>query len=253
MFEPAPAASAPEHVVSSVLGPLQYSEPFLRLYGHPTLLGVAATINGDDFVPFQEGIIIKQAGEGRSFSWHQDGATHWDNPAWHQHIHGLNLMVQLYPSTPANGVWFVPGTHLTGRADIRAMAVTAGSDRLEGAVPLVCAPGDVGISNRQVIHGSFANTSADIRVTLSMGFHPRGAVVGARGINSETYEPMTFDAEFVDRRAEMIGYAIDARRQARPSDRGFAYRPHADAGLAYRWDAAARQAVRDYNRYDLRT
>jgi ectoine hydroxylase-related dioxygenase (phytanoyl-CoA dioxygenase family) len=253
MFEPKPAADLPEQVVFTVVGALQLSDAFLRLYGHPDVLAVAAAINGDDFVPFQEGILIKRPGEGRSFAWHQDGVTHWDSSDWDQHVHGFNLMVQLYRSTPANGVWFVPGTHRQGRADIRSLAERAGSDRLEGAVPLVCGPGDAAISNRQIVHGSFANTSPDIRVTLSMGFHPRRAVVGARGIHSETLQPVTFDAEFVRRRAEMIGYAIDARRQARPDETPFTYRPHADAGETYRWDDAARQAVRDYHRYDLRT
>jgi hypothetical protein len=253
MFEPKPAADLPEQVVFTIVGALQLSDAFLRLYGHPDLLRVIAAINGNDFAPFQEGIIIKRPGEGRSFAWHQDGVSHWANPDWDQHIHGLNLMVQLYRSTPANGVWFVPGSHRAGRADIRAMAERAGSERLPDAVPLVCAAGDVAISNRQIVHGSFANTSPDIRVTLSMGFHPRRGVLGVRGIHSETLQPVIFDAEFVRHRAEMIGYAIDARRQHHPEETPFVYRPHAEAGQTYCWDASARAAIRDYNRYDLRT
>jgi hypothetical protein len=253
MFEPTPAAGLPEQVVFTLVGPLQLSDAFLRLYGHPHILRVVAAINGEDFAPFQEGILIKRPGEGRSFAWHQDGVTHWDNPDWDQHIHGLNMMVQLYRSTPANGVWFVPGSHRRGHADIQAMAAAAGSERLPDAVPLVCGPGDMAISNRQIVHGSFANTSADIRVTLSMGFHPRRGVAGARGIHSATLKPVVFDAEFVRRRAEMIGYAIDARHQHFPDETPFVYRPHAEAGETYRWDETARQAIRDYHRYDLRT
>jgi hypothetical protein len=252
MFEPTPVAGSPEQVVFTLVGVLQLSDAFLRLYGHPDILRVVAAINGEDFAPFQEGILIKRPGEGRSFAWHQDGVTHWDNPAWDQHIHGLNLMVQLYCSTPANGVWFVPGSHRMGRADIRAMAAAAGSERLPGAVPLVCGPGDMAISNRQIVHGSFANTSPDIRVTLSMGFHPRRGVAEVRGIHSETLQPVVFDTEFVRRRAAMIGYAIDARRQHRPDETPFVYQPHAETGETFRWDETARQAIRDYHRYDLR-
>ena len=36
----------------------------LRLYGHPQLLAVAASINGDDFVPYNDAIFIKQPGQG---------------------------------------------------------------------------------------------------------------------------------------------------------------------------------------------
>ena len=37
----------------------------LRLYGHPGLLAVAASINGDDFVPYNDAIFVKKARSGR--------------------------------------------------------------------------------------------------------------------------------------------------------------------------------------------
>jgi hypothetical protein len=252
MYEPAPAAELPERVVQTIMSPLQHSDAYLRLYAHPDLLRVAAAINGDDFVPFQEGIIIKRPGEGKSFSWHQDGVTHWDSPDWNQHSHGINFMPQLYKSTAANGVWFVPGTQAAGRVDIKAMVARAGSERLPDAVPLVCNPGDVAVSNRQVLHGSFANTSPDIRVTLGFGFHSRRSVLGVTGFAGETGKLFTFDAEWVRKRSEMIGYAIDARRQHYPDETPYVYRPHAESGETYRWDDTARQAVRDYSKLDLR-
>ena len=55
MFEPTAAADAPQEVVYLILGSLQFSDACLRVYGHPALLAVAAAINGDDFVPFNEG------------------------------------------------------------------------------------------------------------------------------------------------------------------------------------------------------
>jgi hypothetical protein len=252
MYEPKPADALPEQVVFTIMSPVQHSDAYLRMCGHPDLLRIAASVNGDDFVPFQEGIIIKRPGEGKSFSWHQDGITHWQSPDWNQHIHGVNLMPQLYRSTPANGVWFVPGTQDAGRVDIRGMVARAGSERLPDAVPLVCKPGDVALSNRQVLHGSFANTSPDIRVTLGFGFYPRRSVLNVRGHSGETNQMITFDAEHVRKRSEMIGYAIDARRQHFPDEIPFRYRPHEEAGETYRWDDAARIAVRDYSRRDMR-
>jgi hypothetical protein len=49
----------------------------------------------------------------------------------------------------------------------------------------------------------------------------------------------------------MIGYGIDARRQRFPDETPFVYKPHADAGLVYRWDDKAKAGVKDYNLLDL--
>ena len=248
MYEPQAAADAPKEVVYLILGSLQFSEAALRVYGHPHLLAVAAAVNGDDFVPFNEALFIKEPGRGASVAWHQDGLTHWDSPDWDQGSHGFNFMAQLYGCTPANGVWVMPGSHKLGKADIRAMVAEAGSDRIPGAVPIVCQPGDVAITNRQAVHGSFANTSADWRVTLNMGFHRRASVLGVMGGGVHN-APAVYDTVRIAHRARMIGYGIDARAQRFPADTRYEYTPH--AGQGFRWDAAAKAGVRDYNLDDL--
>jgi len=250
MYEPTPAADAPKEVVYLILGSLQFSDAALRVYGHPQLLAVAAAINGPDFAPFNEALWIKEPGRGASVAWHQDGTTHWDSPAWDEGIHGFNFMGQLYGCTAANGVWVVPGSHKRGRIDIKAEAAKAGTERLPQAVPLICAPGDVAMTNRQALHGSFANTSRDWRVTVNFGFHRRRSVLGikAGGIHNK---PAVYDAERIRERARLIGYAIDARRQRFPAEAPFAYKPHVDEGLSYRWDDKARADIKDYNLLDL--
>ena len=250
MFEPKAAEDAPTEVVYLILGSLQFSEAALRVYGHPQLLAVAAAVNGDDFVPFNEALFIKEPGRGASVAWHQDGVTHWDSPDWDQGSHGFNFMAQLYGCTPANGVWVVPGSHKLGRADIRAMVAAAGTERLPDAVPIVCKPGDVAITNRQSVHGSFANTSADWRVTVNFGFHRRRSVLGVMGAGVHN-APAIYDAERIHERAKLIGYGIDARRRRFPDEAAFAYAPHVAAGETYHWDAAAKAGIRDYNLLDL--
>ena len=250
MFEPTAGADAPKEVVYLILGSLQFSEASLRVYGHPQLLAVAAAINGPDFAPFNEALWIKEPGRGASVAWHQDGTTHWDSPQWDQGIHGFNFMAQLYGCTAANGVWVVPGSHKRGKIDIKAEAAKTGTERLPDAVPLICAPGDVAMTNRQALHGSFANTSKDWRVTVNFGFHRRKSVLGVKagGIHNK---PAVYDAERIRERARLIGYAIDARRQRFPNETPYVYMPHADQGLAYRWDDKARADIKDYNLLDL--
>ena len=205
-------------------------------------------MNGDDFVPFNEAMFIKEPGRGASVAWHQDGLTHWDSPDWDEGTHGFNLMAQLYGCTPANGVWVVPGSHKLGKADIRKMVGDAGSERIPGAVPIVCQPGDVAITNRQAVHGSFANTSKDWRVTLNMGFHRRKSVLGVMGGGVHN-APAVYDAARIAHRARMIGYGIDARKQRFPDETPFVYKPH--AGQTFRWHVTAKADIKDYNLDDL--
>jgi hypothetical protein len=248
MFEPKPEAGAPEEVVYLILGSLQFSEAALRVYGHPQLLAVAAAINGPDFAPFNEALFIKEPGRGASVAWHQDGTTHWDSPDWDQGVHGFNFMAQLYGCTPANGVWVVPGSHKQGRVDIQALVAKAGSERLPEAVPMICKPGDVAITNRQALHGSFANTSRDWRVTVNFGFHRRRSVLGveAGGVHNAR---AVYDAQRIAQRARLIGYAVDARRRRFPDETPYAYA--LQAGEIYRWDAEAKAGIKDYNLLDL--
>jgi len=229
-----------------MLGPLEYSDAALRCYGHADLLSVAAAINGDDFVPFNEAIFIKEPGLGASVAWHQDGITHWDSPDWDEGSHGFNFMVQLYGCTPANGVWVVPGSHKHGRVDIKDRVKKNGSERLPEAVPIVCEPGDVAISNRQILHGSFANTSPNWRVTLNMGFHRRRSVFGVSGGGLHA-APAVYDDAHIEKRSRVIGYAIDARSRRYPDEKPYAYRPHVEAGATHVYDDAARDWMHDYN------
>lgn len=249
MFEPEAPQGAPDWVLQIVLGSLQYSEAHLRLYGHPGLLAFAEAVNGPDFTPFNEAIWIKHPGLGGSVAWHQDPWTHWDDPGLDGDTHGFNFMAQLYGCTSANGLWVLPGSHRRGRVDIRSLVAAAGSDRIEGAVPLLCAPGDVAITNRQCVHGSFANTSADPRVTFNFGFHRRSSVLGvvSGGVHNAT---AVYDAERIRTRSEAIAFAIDARSQRYPQERRYPYAPFAGLEDRYRW-AGDLSVLRDYNQLDL--
>ena len=252
MSEPTPPKDAPSEIIYMMFGMCQTMDAGLRVYGHPELLAVAETLNGPDFTPYNDAIFIKQPGLGGSVAWHQDGLTHWDTPAWDEDIHGFNFQVQLYPSTPANCLWVLPGTHKLGRVDIAAMVATNnGSDRLPGAVPLFCNAGDVTLVNRQLVHCSFANTSEDLRVSLTFGFHKRSSVLGAKGVlGSATKDP--YDAARIFERSRVIAVAIDARAQHFPNESRFAYQPFSGLESEYRYNNSTRASViHDYNLKDL--
>jgi hypothetical protein len=207
MREPERPADAPAQVLLQIGGILQFMDSALRVYGHPALLALAEAVNGPDFTPFTEVIWIKQARFGAAVSWHQDGTTHWQSPDLDAGTHGFNYMVNLYPTTPGNALWVVPGTHTGGKADLKAMMADAGSDRFPGAVPMLCRPGDVAICNRQVVHGSFPNTSDTPRATYVLGFHRRASVAGVKG-----WAPEPYDDDTIRSSSRIIPLAIDARQ-----------------------------------------
>ena len=250
MFEPEAAADTPLASPFILLGSLRFSDACLRTYAHPELLRVAEAINGEDFAPFNEALFIKEPGIGAAVSWHQDGVTHWDSPDFDENIHGFNFMAQLYGSTAVNGVWVLPGSHKLGKIDIAELVSSSQSERIEGAVPLVCDQGDVVICNRQALHGSFPNSGFEPRLTVNFGFHKRSSVLGVKGggIHSDA---QVFDDEIIARRSRVLGYAIAARKERFPEETAYEYKPFAEQSLSFVWDDAARADIHDYNRDDL--
>ena len=250
MFEPEAKEDAPMAVPLILLGSLQFSDACLRTYAHPKLLKVAESINGKDFAPFNEALFIKEPGIGAAVSWHQDGVTHWESESFDEEIHGFNFMAQVYGSTAVNGVWVVPGTHKVGKIDIKKIVAETGSERIDGAVPIVCNPGDVVICNRQLLHGSFPNCGFEPRVTVNFGFHKRSSVIGTQGggIHSEA---QVFDDEIIERRSRSIGYAIEARKQKYPNEEVYKYYPFEQSGKSFVWNDSSREDLKDYNLEDL--
>ena len=250
MFEPRAAEDAPKDVVYLILGTLQFSDAALRVYAHPQLLSVAAAVNGNDFVPFNEAMFIKEPGRGASVAWHQDGLTHWNSSDWDQGSHGFNFMAQLYGCTPANGVWVVPGSHKLGKVDIRAMVADAGNGASAGRGADRVQPGRRGDhqspGGARLLRQHQPGLAGDGQFRLP----PASSVLGVQGGGVHNAAAI-YDADRIRQRAQMIGYGIDARRQRFRRKPPYSYAPHAADGETYRWNAAAKSTVKDYNLLDL--
>ena len=253
MSEPSPEKGAPDHVVHLMYGMCEAMPAALRVYGHPKLLAVAESINGENFVPYNDAIFVKQPGLGGSVSWHQDGVTHWDSPNWDEGIHGFNFQVQLFETTPANSLWIMPGSHKHGRADIKKLiAENNGSDQLPGAMPLVCTPGSVTLVNRQMLHGSFANTSPDIRISITFGFHRKSSVLGQKAALGMRGSKAVYDEKRIFERSAVIQVAIDARRKHLNEGAAFKYKPFHGLEDEYRFsEDTFNRVIKDYNTKDL--
>jgi len=246
------SAAAPKKSIFLFLGMFEAMESALRLSAHPSMLRVAESLNGPDFVPYNDSIFLKEPGLGAAVAWHQDGTTHWESPDWDPDIHGVNFMAQLARTTAANGLWVLPGSHRAGHIDIPDLvAAQGGSTRLPEAVPMLCEPGDIAICNRQCLHGSFANASPDRRVTFVWGFFRREAVLGAEVDMPATRpgqppERRQYTDDDIRERAELVQLAIDARSAHRPDEIPYAYPPGARVAGRFPDEASRAEALRGY-------
>jgi ectoine hydroxylase-related dioxygenase (phytanoyl-CoA dioxygenase family) len=159
-------------VINRISRQLAHSETMRQVYGNPKILSMVASLYGPDFLPFAESIVIKMPTDGAPFPWHQDGQF----KTGPQPERGLNVGIYLYPSNETNGcLYVIPGSHVKGQIDISKLIEQHGQ-HLPNAIPVSTEPGDVVLHSRNLIHGSFPNTSPDLRVTVYFGFHARKTV-----------------------------------------------------------------------------
>lgn len=242
-----------ESVVGLVSHPLMLMDSALRAYGHPDILRMVASVNGDDFVPFHESIFHKGAEEGPPTPWHQDGRTHWDASGaalegmdGSGKTHGFNLSVSWSHCTPDNCLWVVPGSHRQWRL-ANAGKFPNITERLKDAVPMTLAPGDCGMVNRSSLHGSYPNKSDTRRITMVLGFHKRDSAIGTSTTNVHAFKlpgkekQVHYTEEWVNKRARMIPLAIDARRQHFADETPYSYSGSYIGGS--QWNDQARKEI----------
>ena len=116
---------------------------------------------------------------------------------------------------------------------------------------MLCEAGDTIVTNRQLVHGSFANSSPDRRITLNAGFFPRKRVLGVT-TRRLTGAVETYDQARIEARTRILQLAIDARRQRFPQETRYVYRPLAGREDENRWNEATRATVlKNYNQLDM--
>jgi hypothetical protein len=108
----------------------------------------------------------------------------------------------------------------------------------------------VAITNRQAVHGSFANVSPNMRVTFNVGFHRRSSVLNVEGGGVHN-DICVYDEDYIHERSRMIMYGIDARRQRYADETPFDYQPLREEADALRWTPDMKAKIKDYNVKDL--
>lgn len=145
------------------------------LMRHPRVLDAVEEVLGPDILAYESSFIIKEPGQGKKVSWHQD-LTYW----------GLDTddlvtaWIALTPATPENGCMrMIPGSHADGmrrHQDLREAdnilsrgQTIADADEAE-AVSAALAAGEMSLHHGWTMHASAPNTTEDRRIGFSIVF-----------------------------------------------------------------------------------
>jgi hypothetical protein len=148
------------------------------LIRHPAILAAVRALLGPDLLCWTTNAFIKEPGDGRFVTWHQD-ATYWGLSAHEV----ATAWVALTPSTRANGCMrVIPGSHrwpvqphrdthdpanLLTRGQEIAVAVDEAA-----AVELLLAPGEMSLHHVLMAHASGPNSSPGRRIGIAIRYVP---------------------------------------------------------------------------------
>jgi non-haem Fe2+, alpha-ketoglutarate-dependent halogenase len=162
-------------------GPMHYvTKPHLlllladRLVHHAAILDAVEDILGPDILLWDSTFIIKEPGDRKFVSWHQD-LTYWGLKP----DDVVSVWLALSPATRESGCMrMIPGSHRGGRVEHRA---TQAADNIlsrgqtiadaiheASAVDIALAPGEMSLHHGWTFHASHANQTEDRRIGLNM-------------------------------------------------------------------------------------
>ncbi len=181
-------AEAAEHrraleAAEARLGPLHYkTKPYFlfssanALGRHPRLLDAVEALIGPDILLWDSAYVIKEAGNAKKVSWHQD-LTYWGLSSDQL----VTAWIALSPATLESGcMQFLPGSHRGGRIAHRDTYaednILHRGQTVEMEIPedqVIAAelrPGQASIHHGWLMHGSGPNSSNDRRIGLTLQY-----------------------------------------------------------------------------------
>lgn len=183
MSEPeAGAARARLEAIEAEYGPMHYlikphlvltlADELIRL---PRLVAAVADLLGPDVMLWDSSFIIKEPGQGKFVSWHQD-LTYWGLEGGRDDVVSVWLALS-DASERAGCMRMVPGSHLVGMAEhvntyspdnvlSRGQTIPGVDETRAVAVPL--RPGQMSLHHGWVFHASHPNVTDDRRIGLNM-------------------------------------------------------------------------------------
>jgi phytanoyl-CoA hydroxylase len=144
------------------------SDPMKALLGHPFILRSVEKLQGRNFIPTWDSMVVKVPDEGVIVPWHRDAAIMAGctdtRPIF-------NVDFYLDPSNLKSCLWVIPGSNLWSAEQISERCARPGFDTSD-AVPVPLEAGDVIFHNIQLAHGSPSGDGNALRRTVYYEFRP---------------------------------------------------------------------------------
>jgi phytanoyl-CoA hydroxylase len=183
------------------------------LLGNPFILRSVEKLQGNNFIPTWDSLVVKVPGNAASVPWHRDAAV----PEGSTDPRPIfNVDFYLDAADEKSCLWVIPGSNHwdAERADQRCAG--KGFDFTD-AVPVPMNPGDVIFHNIQLLHGSPEGAGNALRRTIYYEFRP-GEIEMLFGPHTLEYLPLK----------QQILFDCIARRQQESyaaNEVAFEYRP----------------------------
>jgi ectoine hydroxylase-related dioxygenase (phytanoyl-CoA dioxygenase family) len=141
---------------------------------NPNLLAAVAQCLGHPFMPINDSLVVKLPHSGVAIPWHQDPPYQGpDGLAETFGIPNFDCDIYLDKATVENGCLYgLAGYHLVGHVEVERFDDEE-LFRLDDALPLEMAPGDVLLHAISIPHGSRANDSDTLRRVFYVHFMAR--------------------------------------------------------------------------------
>ena len=196
------------------------SEPMKVLLGHPFILRSVEKLQGPNFIPTWDSMVVKVPDEGVIVPWHRDAAL-MDKRAEQRPI--FNVDFYLDRADLKSCLWVIPGSNLWPQEQALDRGRRPGFDTGD-AIPVPLEAGDVILHNIQLVHGSPSGDGNALRRTVYYEFRP--AEIEAQ------FGPHTL--EYIPLKQQVLVECIK-RRAAAPyaaAEQPFNYAPTGDFKLA---------------------
>ncbi|MBV7395643.1 phytanoyl-CoA dioxygenase family protein [Mameliella sediminis] len=144
--------------------------------------GILAACNGKDGLLFNEQFVVKGAGKGASFAWHQDGAY-----VGFDHAPYLTVWIAMDDATEENGCVYLIPRDLTQNPDLDPHEWQEDSNELNGyfgtdtGTPMVCKAGTIVVFSSLTLHRSGPNVTDKPRRAYVCQYSPEPICVPETG------------------------------------------------------------------------